>query len=66
MDVTRRLREEFEVKVYAKDNTLLIHTWNIGVVSRDMEINGAKSRSDVGRIEWCYRGTDDWKVVQLC
>ncbi len=28
------------------------HTWHFGLRSRDMEIAAAKSRSDIGRVEW--------------
>jgi hypothetical protein len=45
----------FIVRVYAPDGQLLIEAWNIGTVSRDMEIEAALSRQDVSYVEWWPR-----------
>lgn len=49
----------YEVKCYygqgnlnekCKPGDLAIHTWNSGAISRDMEVNAGKTRSDIGRV----------------
>lgn len=49
----------FEVKLYyGKDaeppkvpGQLAIHTWNIGDLSKDMEVDAGRRRRDIGRVE---------------
>jgi hypothetical protein len=42
----------FKVRIYTPQGVLLIETWNVGELSRDMEIEAALTRPDVGYVEW--------------
>lgn len=54
---------KYEVQAFYKDGRMAFHTWNIGQFSRDMEIAAARSRPDIGRIQWRAPGDTKWTAA---
>lgn len=56
---------KYEVQAFYKNGAMAFHTWNIGQMSRDMEIAAARSRPDIGRVQWRISGGPGvWTAVQ--
>ena len=55
----------FHVRIYSTTGALLLQTWNKGELSRDMEIEAALSRREVGRVEWWGDGPDGTPLTRV-
>lgn len=51
----------YNVKIYDHNGSLLLHTWNVGEHSRDMEIDAALSRKDVAYVDYFVEGAEQFK-----
>lgn len=55
----------YHVRIYSTTGEFLLQTWNKGEHSRDMEIECALQREDVGRVEWWGDGPNGTSLTTV-